>query len=312
MRMLLPASVFVLMVSVGMSLRWRELVANWQRLTWSAWLRLLLATFIVPPVVALLLARILPLDLSETAGLFMVAAAPGAPLLTRNLARRGFDMHLAASYQVWGAVMTPLMIPLLVAGAAKLYGRDIWIPPLAVVVQILEKEFVPLLVGMALAAFLPVFSRKARAGLNILGNATLTLVFAVLLWKMGPQLRRVTPWVLLAAVLLLASSVAAMRLLMSVTDRSSHAGGQQCQSPRRPGPAVVGTIYSQPRRPAHGCVLRHCGCAANGFGAEALPANWHGGTRRGGLVVRRPSDPPTMRLSRAQRHLGVRIRRVKI
>jgi len=62
---------------------------------------LLLATFIVPPAVALLLARILPLNLSETAGLFMVAAAPGAPLLTRNLARRGFDMHLAASYQVW-------------------------------------------------------------------------------------------------------------------------------------------------------------------------------------------------------------------
>jgi len=215
MKLLLPASVFVLMVSVGMSLRWRELVANWRRLTWSAWLRLLLATFIVPPAVALLLARILPLNLSETAGLFMVAAAPGAPLLTRNLARRGFDMHLAASYQVWGAVMTPIMIPLLVAGAAKLYGRDIWIPPMAVVIQILEKEFVPLLVGMALAHFTPVFSKKAQAVLNILANCTLTLVFVVLLWKMGPELRRVTPWVVLAAVLLLASSIAAMRLLMS-------------------------------------------------------------------------------------------------
>ncbi len=215
MRLLLPVSVFALMVSVGMSLRWRELVANWRRLTWSAWLRLLLATFIVPPAVALLLARILPLNLSETAGLFMVAAAPGAPLLTRNLARRGFDMHLAASYQVWGAVMTPIMIPLLVAGAAKLYGRDIWIPPMAVVIQILEKEFVPLLVGMALAHFTPVFSKKAQAVLNILANCTLTLVFVVLLWKMGPELRRVTPWVVLAAVLLVASSIAAMRLLMS-------------------------------------------------------------------------------------------------
>jgi hypothetical protein len=40
-------------------------------------------------------------------------------------------------------------------------------------------------------------------------------VFVVLLWKMGPELRRVTPWVVLAAVLLLASSIAAMRLLMS-------------------------------------------------------------------------------------------------
>src|SRR5271169_2408420 len=153
MRMLLPASVFVLMVSVGMSLRWRELVANWRRLTWSAWLRLLLATFIVPPAVALLLARILPLNLSETAGLFLVAATPGAPLLTRNLARRGFDMHLAASYQVWGAVLTPIMIPLMTFAAGKLYDRTIWIPPRILVWQIIEKEFLPVLVGMLLVHF---------------------------------------------------------------------------------------------------------------------------------------------------------------
>jgi BASS family bile acid:Na+ symporter len=218
MKLLLPASIFVLMVSIGMSLQWRELVSNWRGLTWSGWLRLLLATFIVPPVVALLVARILPLDLSETAGLFMVAVAPGAPLLTRNLARRGFDMHLAASYQVWGAVMTPIMIPLLVYGAAKLYERDIWIPPRVVALQILEKEFVPLLVGMALAHFVPMFSKKAQPAMNRLGNGVLILVFAILLWKMGPELRRVTPWVVLAVVLLLISSIAAMQLLMR-TDR---------------------------------------------------------------------------------------------
>jgi BASS family bile acid:Na+ symporter len=177
---------------------------------------LLLATFIVPPAVALLLARILPLNLSETAGLFMVAAAPGAPLLTRNLARRGFDMHLAASYQVWGAVMTPIMIPLLVYGAAKLYARDVWIPPMALVVQIVEKEFVPLLVGMALAHFAPAFAKKAQPKMNLLGNVVLTLVFVILLWKMGPELRRVTPWVVLAAMLLLVASIGAMRLLMSI------------------------------------------------------------------------------------------------
>ncbi len=218
MKLLLPASIFVLMVSVGMSLRWPELVKNWRGLTWSGWLRLLLATFIVPPVVALLVARILPLNLSETAGLFMVAAAPGAPLLTRNLARRGFDMHLAASYQVWGAVMTPIMIPLLVYGAAKLYERDIWIPPRVVALQILEKEFVPLLVGMALAYFAPVFSKKAQPAMNRLGNSVLILVFVILLWKMGPELRRVTPWVVLAVVVLLIASIGVMQLLMR-TDR---------------------------------------------------------------------------------------------
>jgi BASS family bile acid:Na+ symporter len=213
MKFLLPASVFVLMVSVGMSLHWRELFANWRRLTWNDWLRLLLATFIFPPVVALILARIFPLDLAETAGLFMVAATPGAPLLTRNLARRGFDMHLAASYQVWGAVLTPVMIPPLVFLAAKLYDRNIWIPPRVVLWQIVEKEFVPLLVGVALTHFLPVFAKKAQPTMNRLGNGVLILVFAVLLWKMGPELEAITPWVVLACVLLLVASVASMHLL---------------------------------------------------------------------------------------------------
>src|SRR5215469_11880579 len=129
MKLLLPGAVFLLMVSVGMSLRWPELVANWRKLDRSAWVRLLLATFLLPASIALVLARIFPLTLPQTAGLLMVGATPGAPLLTRNLARRGFDMHLAASYQVWSGVMTPVMIPAMFFLAAKLYDRSIWIPP---------------------------------------------------------------------------------------------------------------------------------------------------------------------------------------
>lgn len=37
MKILLPSAVFVLMVSVGMSLRLTEVYANWQRLSWMAW-----------------------------------------------------------------------------------------------------------------------------------------------------------------------------------------------------------------------------------------------------------------------------------
>jgi len=88
MRHLLPLAVLMLMVSIGMSLDLRELVANWRRLTVSTWLRLLGITFVVPPVVALLVSRALGLSLPETAGLFMVGVAPGAPLLTRNIAKR--------------------------------------------------------------------------------------------------------------------------------------------------------------------------------------------------------------------------------
>ncbi|HEY1730854.1 MAG TPA: hypothetical protein VGG15_03855, partial [Terriglobales bacterium] len=132
--------------------------------------------------------------------------------------RRGFDMHLAASYQVWGAVLTPIMIPLLVFAAAKLYDRNIWIPPRVLILQIVEKEFLPLLVGMALMHFAPAFCRKAQAPANRIGNGVLMLVFALMLWKMGPQLEAVTPWIVLAVVLLLIASIAAMHLLLRVDD----------------------------------------------------------------------------------------------
>lgn len=214
MKLLLPGAVFVLMVSVGMSLHFGQVIAHWRGRGANTWIRLLLATFILPAVAALVLARIFPLTLRETGGLFMVGATPGAPLLTRNLARRGFDMHLAASYQVWGAVLTPIMIPLMTFAAGKLYNRTIWIPPRILVWQIVEKEFLPVLVGMLLVHLAPAFSAKAQRTVNMIGNGVLVLVFVVMLWKMGPELRAVTPWVAAAVVLLLMTSIGVMHLLV--------------------------------------------------------------------------------------------------
>lgn len=53
MEFLLPIAVSMLMVSVGMSLSPRQLLENWRRLTPSLWARLLAATFLLPPVLAL-------------------------------------------------------------------------------------------------------------------------------------------------------------------------------------------------------------------------------------------------------------------
>ena len=142
MHELLPAAIFLLMVSVGMSLRLGEVFAHLGRLEWNGWLGLLTATFLIPPALALLLAEAFHLTPGEAAGLFMIGVAPGAPLLTRNMARKGFDMQIAASYQVWAAMMVPVMIPLVVAAAGKIYGRDIWIPPIVLLKQIALKELV--------------------------------------------------------------------------------------------------------------------------------------------------------------------------
>ena len=215
MKFLLPTAVLMLMLSVGMSLKFHELVANWRRLTLTNWTQLLLATFILPPLIALGLGQLLPLPLSATAGLFLVAIAPGAPLMTRGVAKRGFDMQMAASYQVWGALMIPIMIPLLVFLVGKLYQRDVWIPPHTLLAVIARQQFLPFIAGMALMRYAPAFSTKVQRELNIIGNVILTVSLIALLWKLGPDLKEMSAWIFAGALMLAVGCLLVSRALLS-------------------------------------------------------------------------------------------------
>jgi BASS family bile acid:Na+ symporter len=208
------------MVATGMSLERGRFAASLRRLTPMIWAKLLLATFILPPALVLVLALVLPIDLPAMGGLFLIAVAPGAPLMTRNVAQRGFDPHQAASYQVWGALVAPLAIPLLVGASGLLYGRTIWIPPREVLLVVIEKQFVPLFAGMALVWFAPVFSVRVRGPLNVIGNVLLTVAIIALLGKLGPALQAVNPWVAIAALALAGGCLAAGRWLVVGTSLS--------------------------------------------------------------------------------------------
>ncbi len=217
MKYLIPSVVALLMISVGMSLSLKELAVTLRRLTWPAWLRMLLATFVLPAILALVLARVFHLTGGDRAGIFLIGVAPGAPLLTRNLAKQGFDMHLAATYQVWAALMIPIMIPVIVFSAGKLYNRDIWIPPRELLGQIILKQLLPLAVGMLIARAAPKQTPKVQPVLNTLGNIVLTIVLILGLLKLGPALKAITP-ALPVVALLLAFGCVSVVWLMALSD----------------------------------------------------------------------------------------------
>lgn len=213
MQYLLPGAVFSLMTSIGLSLKPTDMIATWRRMDWLGWLSLTGATFILPPALALLLATLFHLSPAETGGLFMIGAVPGAPLLTRNVGRRGFDFHMAASYQVWSALMAPLMIPIITLLAGLLYGREIWITPVLLLKQILLKQFIPLAIGVAILWVAPERAQRIQPAVNLLGNLLFFGLLVLVLYKIGPDLKLVTPLVPLAAVLLAAGSIAAIMML---------------------------------------------------------------------------------------------------
>jgi predicted Na+-dependent transporter len=234
MNILILIVVAILMISVGLSLDLKEISATIRRLTWLAWLRLLLATFIIPAFLALALGNAFRLGRGELAGIFLVGAAPGAPLLTRNLSRKGFDTHLAATYQLWAAIMIPIMIPLIVLVAGQFYHRVIWVPPTELLWQIVEKQVIPLAVGMALARLAPRVAKKVQAPLNMLGNVLLTAFLVLILWKLEPELMRTSPMVPVVALLLALGCMLAVWLMrlkdpviqetFAISNTNRHAG----------------------------------------------------------------------------------------
>lgn len=240
MKWIVQAAVFALMVSVGMSLRPSEVIVNLRRMRWTHWIGLVLATFIVPPALGLLLGRVLPLNRAEMAGLFFVGAAPGAPLMTRNIGKRGFDMHLAAGYQVWGGLLTPIILPLVVYLAGLLHGLTLWIPPADILKQIAEKQFVPLALGIILAQFSPAFSERATIWINRLGNAVLTVGIIAILWFMREALKGLLTWWLpLGSLLLAIGSVLAIPLLLADADPLAKRTLSICNANRHVGLAIL-------------------------------------------------------------------------
>jgi predicted Na+-dependent transporter len=122
-------------------------------------------------------------------------------------------MHLAASYQVWAALMIPVMIPIVVFSAGKLYNRDIWISPATLLGQIVIKQFVPLALGMAIAKVAPRLSKRFQPTINTLGNIILTVVLGLALFKLGPALKEITPMLPVVSLLLALGCMRAVWLI---------------------------------------------------------------------------------------------------
>jgi bile acid:Na+ symporter, BASS family len=122
-------------------------------------------------------------------------------------------MHLAASYQIWAAMMVPLMIPIVVAAAAKMYNQDIWIPPLVLLKQIATKQLLPLALGMVTIWIAPKVGQRCQVALNLLGNFLLTIMIGLVLLRMGPALKAITLMLPFATLLLAVGSICAVRLI---------------------------------------------------------------------------------------------------
>jgi len=137
-------------------------------------------------------------------------------------------------------VLTPVFVPVEVWAAELLYSVRIWLPPWDVLLQIVEKQFVPLALGMLLARFLLAFSAAAQVWMNRLGNVVLMLGIIAMLWVMRETLKGLLTWWLPVDALPLAlGSVAAIWLLVPKADELSKRTLAICNANRHIGLALL-------------------------------------------------------------------------
>jgi BASS family bile acid:Na+ symporter len=145
--------------------------------------RALVANFVLVPLLAVGLSRLLGLDPSLSAGLILIGTAAGAPFLVKLSGAANADPALSAALLVLLMPVTvlymPLVVPLLLEGTS-VSAIDIAMP-------LLSTLLLPLVVGLILHSALPRFSARLRpVAMKASSLALLALVVSTLVLN-APQ-----------------------------------------------------------------------------------------------------------------------------
>ena len=140
--------------------------------------------WVIGPVLALLIIRVLPLSEGHAAGLILVSLAPIAPFLPIASSRARGDMTFCAAYILLATVVTvvlmPVMAPLLIQGLTLTAG--------ALAKPLILLVLIPLLIGIAIRAYKAPVAARIFPWVKKSGNVFLLICLAMVMWLYGREM----------------------------------------------------------------------------------------------------------------------------
>src|ERR1700704_5149731 len=137
----------------------------------------LLANFVLMPLSALVIARLLKLDEPLGIALLLLGTAAGAPFLPKLAGIAKSNLAFSVGLMVLLMVLTvgymPLVLPLLLEGVS--------VDPLKIAKSLLLLMLLPLAVGLAIKARLEAIATRARPVLDRISSLSLVVLIVLLL-----------------------------------------------------------------------------------------------------------------------------------
>ncbi|GAB4337498.1 MAG: bile acid:sodium symporter family protein [Leptolyngbyaceae cyanobacterium] len=200
----LSTLVFVVssMLSLGLSLTLPQILNPLKDVGFV--LRVLLANFVLVPLVAYLLTRIIPLDPSLAIGLILLATVAGAPFLPKLAEISKGNIPLSVGLMVLLMVVTvfyaPIVLPLLLPG--------VQVNPLEIARSLIILMLIPLAIGLFIHARYESIAESLQPYMAQASSTTLLMVFVLMLvLNIQSVVNTVRSGALLAALLLIAASL---------------------------------------------------------------------------------------------------------
>ena len=209
-------TIFTLMLGIGVSMSFRELIGLWRRPL--DLVRSLLAVVVFVPLVVVLLLLVFDLPREVATGLAVLAAAPGAPLTSQRARMAAGSIPYTASLQLTLALLAVVIAPLTLGIFYALFDLATEaVHPLAVASQVARVQLLPVGIGLAIQHFVPGASKRLAKPLVVIG----TVLFLVLvLTLVVPSVRIVSNIGILpiVAIVLMAAAALAIGHLLGGAD----------------------------------------------------------------------------------------------
>jgi BASS family bile acid:Na+ symporter len=206
----LSVLIFVLtsMFGMGLSLTLKQISAPMRDVPWV--LKSLAANFILVPLLAFLLTRLIGLDQQLAIGLFIVSVSAGASSLAKivEIARGdlAFALGLMVLLMVFTIIYAPLVLSLLLPGVQV----DVW----GMLKSLIATMLIPLALGLFVKARYEPLAESLRPYMSQASSITLMMQIVLgLLLGFGPLLSVIGTGAILAAALLILGCLAIGYLL---------------------------------------------------------------------------------------------------
>jgi bile acid:Na+ symporter, BASS family len=177
-----PVFVISTMLNVGLTQTPSAILGHLR--AWPFVAKMLIANFVLVPLVMILILNVMSFDPALEAGLLIFGLCAGAPFLIKLTQTAEHDLALGAAIMMLLMVVTvvyvPIVLPKLLVGVTV----DAW----AVARSLLLQLMVPIAVGMLAMRFLPGVAKPVQPWIAKLGNYTLYVVIAATLIGYFPDM----------------------------------------------------------------------------------------------------------------------------